>query len=137
MTTLIDTGPLVALIDRRDEHHGWAVREANKLDPPFCTCEAVLTEAHFLLSGVPGGNESLHRIIERDRFNLRFSFREHRQRVIELMRIYRDQPMSLADACMVRLSELHRRSQIFTTDDDFQVYRKRGDETIDLILAPA
>ena len=46
---LADTGPLVALINKRDRHHAWASDQATRLPAPFLTCEAVLSEACFLL----------------------------------------------------------------------------------------
>jgi len=133
--TLIDTGPLVALIDRRDEHHAWAVRQANQLDAPFYTCEGVLGEAHFLLrERTREGNETLIELVERERLDVFFSYADHAGRIHELMRTYADQPMSFADAELVCLSERYRESKVFTTDSDFLVYRRDGDEAIDVLM---
>jgi predicted nucleic acid-binding protein len=134
--TLIDAGPLVALLDRRDEHHAWAVREAGRLDAPFHTCEAVLSEAYVLLERrTHGGSEALTRLLERKRLDASFSYADHAERVHALMRAYADQPMSFADACLVRLSEIRAGSQVFTVDADFRTYRKRGDGEI-VVLMP-
>ena len=50
---LLDTGPLIAILDRRDAHHNWAWDQFDAIDPPLLTCEAVLTEACFLARARP------------------------------------------------------------------------------------
>jgi predicted nucleic acid-binding protein len=47
-----------------------------------------------------------------------------------LMRRYRNRPMSLADACLVRLSEIHTTAEVFTLDSDFRIYRRHGNRVI-------
>lgn len=53
-------------------------------------------------------------------------------RIRELMKRYRNVPMSLADACLVRMNELIPGSTILTLDSDFQIYRKNQNDPIDL-----
>lgn len=133
--TLIDTGPLVAYFDRRDQHHTWSKSQMAWLPAPLHTCEAVLSEAFHLLENVPTGTERLSEFLERGAVEVPFSYTDHTERVHELMRTYADQPMSFADACLVRLlSEVHQPNQIFTTDDDFRVYRKQSNEMIDVLM---
>lgn len=100
MTILLDAGPLIALINARDAHHRWAVRQARQLKAPFLTCEAVLSEAHFLLQNTPGGRERLVELTDTDRIEIPFSYAAHTNRVNDLMRTYADLPMSFADACL-------------------------------------
>jgi predicted nucleic acid-binding protein len=107
MTTLLDTGPLVAILDAQDSHHDWAVRHAGQLEAPFLTCEAVFSEAHFLLSDPPGAQNRLLELMASDRIEVSFSYADHASRVHALMRTYHDQPMSFADACLVRMSEVY------------------------------
>ena len=56
-TTLVDTGPIVALLNRQDRHHGWAVDTFAAVRPPLLTCEAVLSEAAYLLRRLTDGPE--------------------------------------------------------------------------------
>ncbi len=101
MRTLLDTGPLVALFNKRDQHHTWAREQVAGLGRPFYTCEAVLTEAYHLLSDVPTGVPRLHALLRRERLEVSFAIQEHQQRIIELMETYENVPMSFADACLV------------------------------------
>lgn len=133
MRIVLDTGPLVALLNRRDAFHGWSVEQASKLSPPFFTCEAVVAEAHFLLAGVHQGNNRLIDLIGSGRLDLTFSFSIHSERVGELMRAYADVPMSFADACLVCMAE-QEESTIFTLDSDFKIYRKNRNEPLQLII---
>jgi len=133
MRVLLDTGPLVALLNRRDAAHRWSVEEAAKLKPPFFSCEAVITEAHFLLRGVPLGRERLIELIALGRFDLSFSFWQHQGRVGELMEQYSNVPMSFADACLVAMAE-ESDGRIFTLDADFHIYRRHGQEALQLII---
>lgn len=74
MRTLIDTGPLVAYVNKRDAHHQWALEQTARLTPPFYSCEAVFTEAHHLAAGVPGGMERLLSFVERGLIEVVFSY---------------------------------------------------------------
>ena len=71
MTTLLDAGPLVSILNTEDAHHD--VHHARRLDAPFLTCEAVLSEAHFLLQDTAGGRSRLIEIAESDRLQGPFS----------------------------------------------------------------
>ena len=130
-----DTGPLVAALRARDRDHAWARAQLSSLSDPLATCEAVLTEAFYLLRAVPGGHERLAALVDRGAIEVRFDFQDERDPVLRLLRKYADTPMSFADACLVRMSELHRDSRIFTLDRDFDAYRRNGRERIPL-LAP-
>ena len=66
---------------------------------------------------------------------LDFSKERNRADVLNLLHKYANQPMSVADACLVRMSELNDNCQVFTTDRDFLVYRRKGRSVIPL-LAP-
>jgi predicted nucleic acid-binding protein len=134
MTTLLDAGPLVAILNARDAQHRWAVRQAGQLDPPFMTCEAVLSEAHFLLRDHPGGQRRLVELMASDRVQVSFSYADHAGRVHGLMRTYGDLPMSFADACLVRMSEIRDDGRVFTVDSDFRVYRRHGTEAIPVLM---
>ena len=130
---LLDTGPLVAYLNRNDSHHAWAVECWNALFDPLWTCEAVLSEAIFLLQSESADPEPILRLVERRIIRLDFVMDDHRSDVFRLLRKYADQPMSMADACLVRMAELVDPCQVFTTDKDFLVYRRKGRHVIPLL----
>lgn len=132
---LLDTGPLVAYLNRHDRHHQWALESWAALFDPLWTCEAVLSEAVFLLQSENANPEPVLRLFERRIIRLDFDVEAHRPDIFRLLRKYADQPMSVADACLVRMAELADQSQVFTTDRDFLVYRRKGRHVIPL-LAP-
>jgi predicted nucleic acid-binding protein len=128
--TLLDTGPLVAYLNRRDRHHAWAVSQWQALEPPLLTCEAVLSEACFLLASHGGSPDWVMDLVERGIVSVGFSLKEHFPAVRQLLRKYRSIPMSLADACLVRMSELRPGHSVLTTDRDFLLYRREGRHVI-------
>lgn len=130
---ILDTGPLVAYLNRADKHHSWAVSCWEQLVEPVVTCESVISEAAFLLQQDQLDVERLWSALERGTIRVTFDFEGQKPNLLRLLRKYQDQPMSLADACMVRLSELAENSAVFTTDRDFQVYRRYGRSVIPLI----
>ena len=132
---LLDTGPLVAYLNRNDRHHEWARECWGALFDPLWTCEAVLSEAVFLLQSEQAGPEPILRLLERRIIRLDFVIDHHRSDIIRLLRKYADQRMSVADACLVRMAELVDSCQVFTTDEDFHVYRRKGRHVIP-VLAP-
>lgn len=132
---VVDTGPLVALFNRRDRHHVWAVERFKELKPPLSTCEAVHAEAAHLLRAVPGGTAKLFALLARGVVEVDFSLQAEHERVARLMTKYEDVPMALADGCIVRKTELVPSSTVWTLDRDFTVYRRNGRQRIPL-LAP-
>ena len=58
------------------------------------------------------------------------------ERLVELQRAYADVPMSLADACLVRMTELHEEARVLTTDSDFRLYRRNRRQVIPLLVPP-
>ena len=133
---LVDTGPLVAFLNRRDRHHAWSVEALGGVRPPLETCEAVLSEACFLLRKAPGGADSLMELVERELIVLRFDAKAEIAAVRRLLARYAEVPMSFADACLVRMSEQRASCRLLTLDSDFRRYRRHGRQTIPL-LAPA
>ena len=135
MTTgvLLDAGPLVAYIDRRQEYHEWAMAQFVAAAPPMLSCESVLAEACHLLRRVPKGRNAVVELVQRGVISLPFRLADHAAAVAALMAKYADVPMSLADACLVRMAEIHDRSPVLTLDADFGVYRKHGRLVIPVI----
>ncbi|MDE2944835.1 MAG: PIN domain-containing protein [Gemmatimonadota bacterium] len=125
--TILDTGPLIAFLNSRDGHHRWAREQWACVEPPFLTCEAVIAEAcflaHRLASGAP---EAVVSLIERGVLDVSFRLADEAVAVARMMKKYDDVPMSLADACLVRMSEHHPGSVVLTLDGDFRIYRRGG-----------
>jgi len=125
---LVDAGFVVALLSSRDAHHQWAMTQAPALPPPWSTCEAVLSEAFHLLGA--RGTHSLGMLLRRRALFVAFEIRENLEPVLRLIEKYRDVPMSLADACLVRMSETLADPVILTTDKDFRIYRRHSRQTV-------
>ena len=131
--SLADTGALVALLDRSDLYHAWAVECFKELTPPLITCESVLAETLHLLADLPPSVTALARLYSDGILRVDFDFKAHASTVWRLVQKYRDLPMDFADACLVRMSELHTDCIIWTTDAHFRVYRRHGRQTIPLL----
>jgi predicted nucleic acid-binding protein len=127
---LLDTGPLVALLNRRDRHHDWACEEWSDIEPPLLSCDAVISEACFLLRSVRGGSTSVLELVDREVVALPFRLDHEAARVKALLLRYANVPMSLADACLVRMAEQYPSSPVLTLDRDFRLYRKNGRQVI-------
>jgi uncharacterized protein len=133
---IIDTGPLVAYFNRRDRWHRWVATQMAALDPPLVTCEPVLTEACFLIQKAGGRPTDLIRKVAQGSLVIGIDLADDATGIEALMQRYDDTPMSLADACLVRLSERIPDCLLFTLDSDFTHYRRNGRQLIPL-LSPA
>ena len=131
-SVLVDAGFVVALLSRRDSHHQWAVAQGPNHAPPWNTCEAALSEAFHLL-GARGG-PALRTLLRRGSLRLAFELAENLEPVLKLMHKYADVPMSLADACLVRMTETLSDPVILTTDADFRIYRRHSRHVIPCVL---
>jgi predicted nucleic acid-binding protein len=129
---LADAGFLVALLARRDLHHAWAAAQAQHNPPPWHTCEAALSEAFHLLGS--RGLAALAELLRREALLVGFGLDKHLEPVLALMRKYANVPMSLADACLVRMSETHADSLLLTTDADFRIYRRHNRQVVPCVL---
>jgi predicted nucleic acid-binding protein len=129
---LVDAGFLVALLSRRDSHHQWAVTLAPGHAPPWRTCEAVLSEAFHLLGarGAPG----LSALLRRWALIAAFDLDNDVESVLKLLQKYADVPVSLADACLVRMSETLSEPIILTTDSDFRIYRRHSRQMVPCLM---
>lgn len=134
---IVDTGPLVALLNRNDAAHAWVVRQLRDIQPPLITCEAVLAEATYLTRQVPGARAALIEMIAEDFLRIGMALGEQHGAILAMVRRYADVPMSLADACLVRLAELFPQSPVLTLDSDFSVYRKNGRQVIEVLRPTA
>ena len=130
---LADTGPLVAILDRMDQDHAWAVREGKRLPPKMFSCEAVLSEVHFLTRDIPEAKNRIERWLVDGWLELPFSVRDHHSLLHELMTRYASVPMSFADACLVCMVEDNQGATVLTADSHFTIYRQQSRRLIPLI----
>ncbi|HEV8720776.1 MAG TPA: PIN domain-containing protein [Candidatus Binatia bacterium] len=129
---LVDAGFLVALLSRRDSHHPWAVTQAPDHNLPWRTCEAVLSEAFHLLG--PRGAPGLSALLRRRALIAAFDLDNDVESVLKLLQKYANVPMSLADACLVRMTETLSDPMILTTDSDFRIYRRHSRQVVPCVM---
>ena len=123
MKRIADAGLIIAALDERDAHHGWAASQLRRESPPWLVCEPVLAE----IAASIGTPEPVLEMLQVGDLEIAFALDENRTEVLALVRKYRDQGMDLADACVVRMSELFEDSVVYTADrKDFSVYRRHG-----------
>lgn len=132
--TLLDTGPLVAYLNRRDRYHGWACDQLASIQPPLLTCEAVISEACFLLRRRPTGPIAVLELMQRGLLLPSFQLSGEHDAISKLMLRYQDRPMAFADACLVRMAQRNRGSKVLTLDRDFMFYRLAGRRPVPAIL---
>ena len=133
-TVIVDTGPLVAFLSKAEALHGWVASKFAELPAPFVTCEPVLAETFFLLSRLPDGPRRFFDLLGSGLLQIELSVLGECDALSKLVRKYEDLPMSLADACLVRLAELHPKASVFTLDTHFRIYRKQGRQQIPVIM---
>jgi uncharacterized protein len=134
MKNILDAGPLIAALNSRDEHHRWACETLERLGPPYYSCPEAMAEA----AAMTGRPAAIVEMIQSGEIILNFDLSDQTAAVLLLLKKYRDRDMDLADACIVRMTELMRDSRVITLDrTDFTVYRRNGRELISLIVPPA
>ncbi|MBZ5500089.1 MAG: PIN domain-containing protein [Acidobacteriia bacterium] len=131
---LLDTGPLVAYLNARDRYHEWTVAQLSGMAAPLITCEAVISQSCFVLRNFPVAQQAVFDMIRRGLLVIPFDLVSEAEAVQKLLKRYADVPISVADACLVRMSEQISGSAIFTLDGDFRIYRKHGRQVIPAII---
>jgi predicted nucleic acid-binding protein len=129
-----DTGPLVAYVQANEAHSVWTREAFDRLEAPFLTCEPVLSEACFLIARAAGDPDDLLELVERGLIQVRFELKEEMPRVRALMKRYRNVPMSLADACLVRMTERTAACRVVTFDGHFRIYRRHDRRPIPILM---
>ena len=131
---ILDSGPLIALLNSRDLHHHWARAQWDTIEPPLLTCEPVVAEACLLARRLgDGAEEKVLEFVRRGAVDLSFSLADEMEAVHESVTKHHDVPMSLAHACLVRMSELHPASAVFTLNRAFATYRRSRGRRIPLL----
>jgi len=131
---IIDTGPIIAFLNKSDHFHNWTIIRFSELNPPFLTCESVISEVCFLLRNSEVGMQNVFQLLSRGLIKIPFQLEPEISAISSLMKKYSDIPMSLADACLVRMSEQISDSSICTLDSHFKVYRKDKRTVIPVIM---
>jgi predicted nucleic acid-binding protein len=131
---IVDTGPVVAFLDTRDPLHAWAQETFNSYQLPLLTCEAVLSEACFVVGQATGRQNAVMALVSRGVLAIDFSLAPNLEAVRKLMTKYASVPMSLADACLVRMTELDARASVVTMDSDFRIYRRNGRQAVPVVM---
>ncbi len=129
---IVDSGALVALLDPREEHHRWARETFLSQTGPFFTCEAALSEAFFLLSEPRA--QALEKLLRRGHLEFGLILAQELSPVLDLCNRYATVPMSLADACLVRMSETIADPVVITTDSDFKIYRRHRRQIVPCLM---
>jgi len=133
MKGIADTGFIVAFGNRDDSHHAWAMEVARKLTEPLLTCEAVLAEAAFHLRSC----SYVFSLVTDQMLQVEFELAENMARLAELARRYQNRLPDLADLCIIRMSELHPKHVVITTDQkDFGIYRRNKRDAIQILCPP-
>jgi len=133
MKHILDAGPLIAALNRQDEHHSWAIQTLERLGPPFFSCPEAMAEAAALTSQPL----AIVEMIASKEIVLDFDLGEQATGVLRLLKKYANMQMDLADSCIVRMTELSRDCRVITVDRrDFSVYRRNGRDLIPLVAPP-
>ncbi len=133
MKNILDAGPLIAALNRQDEHHRWACDILERLGPPFYSCPEAMAEA----AAMTGQPAAIVEMIQSEEIILEFDLSEQAAGVLLLLKKYADRDMDLADACIVRMTELMRDCRVVTLDRlDFAVYRRNGRDLVPVITLP-
>jgi predicted nucleic acid-binding protein len=132
---LLDTGPIVALLSKDDSAHVQAKQLFSECTAPFRCCEAVIAEACFLMKKVHvDGPAEVISLGRKGFYEVSLALTENWSSIEALLRKYRNRPISLADACLIRCAEIYREPRILTFDADFRIYRWGRNRTFDILI---
>ncbi len=131
---LIDTGPIVALFDKNDQHHDACREAAQELPEILWTVWPVITEACYLLRKRPDLVESLLEAVHEGDYQLLTIRADEVIQVGGVLSKYRDQELDLADACLAYMAERENISTVFTVDKrHFSLFRLASGDALSLV----
>jgi predicted nucleic acid-binding protein len=133
-SVLLDTGVIVALLDRSEQKHAICVEAVQDVSGPLLTCEPVIAEACYLLRDIPGAADAVLANVEGGIFQIPFLLSAAAAPIRALMKRYAKVPMDLADACLVHMADLLETGEILTLDSDFAVYRWRKRKAFEILV---
>lgn len=120
---LLDTGVIVALLDRSEQFHEACSQTIREIEGPLITCEAVIAESCYLLRNLRGAAEAVVDNVAAGVFQIPFQLSSEAASVKQVLRKYQDRKIDFADACLIRLADEFGSADILTLDRDFAVYR--------------
>jgi uncharacterized protein len=120
---LLDTGVIVALLDRSERYHSRCAEAVTTLESSLITCEAVIAESCYLLRNLQGAPEAVIENVSAGIFQVPFVLKRSTREVKRILRKYRDREIDFADACLIALGNEFATGDILTLDRDFLVYR--------------
>jgi uncharacterized protein len=132
--TLLDTGVIVALLDRTERAHDYCVEAVQESAAPLVTCEAVIAESCYLLRRQAGAAEAILENVRTGVFQIPLQLSQAAASLQRLFRKYRDREMDLADACLIYLAGELQTGDILTLDGDFEIYRWGANKRFRLLL---
>jgi predicted nucleic acid-binding protein len=133
---LLDTGVLVALLDRSERLHEACAKAVQEIEAPLITCEAVITESCYLLRNLAGAAELVVENIAAGIFQIPLQLSREAAGVKQILRKYRDRKIDLADACLIRLADEFGTADILTLDGDFAIYRWGRNKAFRMLPTP-
>jgi len=131
-SVLVDAGFIVALLSGRDTHHHWAASQAQRHPPPWKTCDAVLSESFHLIGET--GSAPIVALLRRAALVSVFDLDDNLDDVLRLIERYASVSASLADVCLIRMTETLANPVLLTTDSDFRVYRRHGRQVVPVVM---
>ena len=131
---LLDTGCIVALLDRSERYHRQCVEAVDKVEGALVTCEAVIAESCYLLRSLPRAVDAILENVEKGIFEIPFRLSASAKPVRALLKRYANVPMDFADACLVYMAAELGALRILTLDRDFELYRWRKSRAFDLLI---
>jgi uncharacterized protein len=131
---LLDTGVIVALLDRSERYHARCVDVLENLEQPLVTCEAVIAESCYLLREISGAPETVLANIEQGIFQIPLQLNRAAAPIRAILRKYRDVPADFADACLIQLADELDTGEILTLDGDFARYRWRRNRPFQMLI---
>ena len=133
MKNILDAGPLIAALNQADQFHRWSREILDRVGPPFYTCPEALAEA----AAMTGQATAIVEMVQAEEIILDFNLADHADAVLRLLKKYHDSEMDLADACIVRMTEVTRKCRVITVDrKDFAIYRRNGRDIISTLVPP-
>jgi uncharacterized protein len=131
---LLDTGVIVALLDRSEDAHQACAKALLKLQAPIITCEAVIAESCYLLRSLSGAPEAVIDNVAAGIFQIPFQISKEAAGIKQIFRKYRDRKIDLADACLILLASEFETAEVLTLDSDFAIYRWGKNKPFHILL---
>jgi len=133
---LVDTGSIVALLDRSERHHKECAAVIAEIDAPLLTCEAVIAEACYLLREIKNAVDAVLENVEKGTFLVPYRAAGKTSALRRLLKKYANVPMDFADACLVEMADEYQTGRILTLDRDFHIYRWGKNRPFDFVVEP-